>query len=61
MVVVVVVVVVIKVISKWNRHTHKSMNKHMTQTKTVTPVHGSQVHLSGWTLHERQYQNSLPS
>jgi hypothetical protein len=26
----------------------------MTQTNTVTPIHGRPVHLSGWTPYEKQ-------
>jgi len=33
----------------------------MTQTKTVTPLHGSPGHPSGWMPHERQNRNFLPS
>jgi len=31
------------------------MKTHTTQTKAVTPKH------EGWTPHERQYRNFLPS
>jgi len=49
-------------ISKQDRHTHKSMNTHKTQIKAVTLANGSAVHPSGWTPHEKKkkYQNFLP-
>jgi len=56
-----VIIIITVMISKRDRRTHKSMSIHMTQTKTVTPVHDSTVHPSGLTPHDRQYRNFLPS
>jgi hypothetical protein len=55
------VVIITIIISKQDRHPHKSTKIHMTQKKTVTPAHGSSVYPSGRTPHERQYRNVLPS
>jgi len=48
-------------ISKQSRHPHMNMNTYMTLTKIVTNVYGSPVQPSGWTPHEKQYRNFLPT